>query len=226
MTKFHYLPPPSTGGWDLHGTAWVDYYSSGDTKSGLGLTQAYLTAHRTFASKNSVTFTYSHLEFPDIERTEFAPPDVNELEDEHRDRLEVAGRHWVARDQRLLGSLGLWIDDEEEGGDAELGLEVVQPRSHADVIAFGTLGEFTTTYGLRGSYSYYVDNGRWEIMTEIANQDIQGFDDNNDDLFQQRVRGLREFNSLWGWSFSGYFEIDYWEEEEGLTLGFYAQRSF
>ena len=223
VTKFHYLP---LDGWDVHGTAWVDYYSPGDTKSGLGLTQAYLTAHRTFASKNSVTFTYSHLEFPDIERTEFAPPDANELEDEHRDRVEVTGRHWVARDQRLLGSLGLWIDDEEEGGDAEFGLEVVQPRSHADIIAFGTLGEFTTTYGLRGSYSYYVDNGRWEISTEIANQDILGFDDNNDDLFQQRVRGLREFNSLWGWSFSGYFELDYWEEEEGLTLGFYAQRSF
>ena len=50
--KFHYLP---LAGWDVHGTAWVDFYTSGDTKSGLGLTQAYLTAHRTFASRNSVT---------------------------------------------------------------------------------------------------------------------------------------------------------------------------
>jgi hypothetical protein len=226
VTKFHYLPPHSTGGWDLQGTAWIDLYTSGDTKSGLGLTQAYLTAHRTFASKNSLSFTYSHLEFPDIERTEFAPPNQNELEDERRDRVEVAGRCWVAGDQRLLGSLGLWIDDEEEGGDAELGYEVVQARAHTGVSAFTTLGEYTTSIGLRAFYSHFVDNGRWEISTEIANQDILGFDDDNDDLFQQRVRGLREFTSLWGWSFSGYFEIDYWEEEEGLTLGFYAQRSF
>ncbi len=228
--KFHVLPQ---GGWSYSGTAWLDLYTSGDDAkgSGAGLTQAYLNAFRTLDSsirgkRNSVSFTYSHLEFPDIERNEFLYPGPEEIEDERRDRLAFTSRRWLREDQRWVSSLGVWVDDEEEGVDGELGFEVVLPNTRAGVSAFGSHGEFTTALGLRGSYGHYGDRGYWDVSYEVVNQDNVGFADDNDDLIQQRLRATREYRTDSGWNINGYVEGNYWEREEGLTLGFYVTRSF
>ena len=228
--KFHLLP---SAGWQLQGSAWVDVYSSGDAAkgSGVGLTQAWLTARRMLDSgiagrQDSLSVTYTHLEFPDIEREEFLPPDPDELEDERRDRLRLDARRWLREDQRLFASVGVWVDDEDEGLDGELGFEVVLPRSRAHVAAFGAQGAYATSLGLRTSYAHYLEHGLWDVSYEVANQDNQGFADDNDDLLQHRLRASREHHTRSGWSVSGYVEADYWEEEEALTLGLHLQRSF
>jgi hypothetical protein len=228
--KFHHLP---LEGWQLQGTAWLDVYSSGDDAkgSGVGLTQAWLSARRPFESRfpgrrHSVDVTYSHLEFPDIERFEFLLPAPEELEEGRRDRLELGGRRWVRDDQRLLASVGMWIDDDDSGLDGELGYEVVLPRSRAGVTAFGSQAEYVTALGLRGRYAHDLANGFWDVSYELVNQDNLGFADDNDDLVQQRLRGSRQVTTRSGWYLSGYVEADYWEDEQGLTLGFNVQRSF
>ena len=64
------------------------------------------------------------------------------------------------------------------------------------------------------------------MLFEIALNDQFGFDDDNDNLLQQRYRVLRQFRTEGGWDFAAHVEGTILEDEEGLGLGFYLQRSF
>lgn len=227
IAKFHVLPEQ---GWQWLGTAWVDYYTSGeDVKdSGVDLTQAFLSASKDWASGTRLDLTYTHLAIPDIERFEFLKPDPTTLEEARNDRIAVdASTPW--RDRRLQGGLGAWSDQEDVGGDGRLGLEFndwVLDGSRTNLSAFGTYGRFSSLYGARIDYGWLAANGSWDVLFEIALNDQFGFDQDNDNLLQQRYRVMRQFRTQGGWDFAAHVEGTILEDEEGLGLGFYLQRSF
>lgn len=225
---FAYLP---VEGWNLNGTAWVDVYTEKDDDKGAGveLTQMYARASRRYDSGSSVSVVYTHVAFPEIDRNEFNPVTDQQLADDHNDRLAVTGKQRLSSSIGLFGSLGGWIDEDEEGGDFEGGFEledVLFDEGVADISLFHTRGRFVSTTGGRLRLSKYVENGRWSLDYDIADHHFDGFSAANDDLPQHRLRASRDVTWGAGWSFSGHLEAGLWDNETSVTAGFYLQRSF
>ncbi len=226
--RIRYLPDD---GWDFNGSAWIDLYGDSDDFKGpgLGLTQAILSTGRRWDDGDSLNFVYTHLEFAEIDRYEYTPVGPDRLEDAHRDRLAASGVKQMGTDRRLHGGLGLWLDEEDDGADAQVGLgldDFLMDESNADVTGFVTFGKFTTVLGARASYGRAFRNGRWDVMYEASNQDQVGFDENNDDIPQHRVRVSTDWFGAGGWSLNVYGDVTIWDEEGALTVGFYFTRSF
>ncbi len=228
VTNFQYLPPK---GWNYNATAWLDLYTSSDTAKGAGLdlTQAYANAIRRFASGSSASFTYTHMAFPETDRQEFTPVTEEQLADDHSDRLAFTGRLRLARRTRVYTTVGGWTDEDEDGGDAELGVDVedlLADRTLIDLSAFGSRGRYTTSIGARLGFAYYTGSGRWQLDYEFSKNQFDGFSSANNELPQHRVRGSRDVSTASGWDFSAYAEVDVWDSENAVMLGFYLQRSF
>lgn len=228
VANLRYLP---LGGWSFNSTAWIDRYGDGDTAKGPGfeLTQLYAIASRRWESGSSLAMTYSHIAFPEVDRNEFSPVTDAQLADDHNDRVALNGRQHMSADTSVHSAVGGWVDEDEEGGDADLGVSVDDfaiDRGLLDVGAFGTWGRFTKTKGARVSLGRYTENGRWSVDYEFADHHFDGFSADNDDLPQHRVRASRDVYTASGWSFSGHLEVGLWGSENSITAGFYLQKSF
>ncbi len=216
-------------GWTFFGTAWLDFYTAGDDQKDalLGLTQAYVSTGRRWADGSSFDVVFSHLEFPEIDRNEFLPVEDAQLADDHNERLGLTSRVALTRDVRLLTGLGGWVDQDEQGGDAEFGFELsdfVVERGFADVLGFVTRGRFETSLGGRLSAGRFTANGRWAIDYELFQNRLDGFSAANDDLPQHRLRFSRDHG--WkAWNLSWRLEALLYDDENALTVGLYLQRS-
>jgi hypothetical protein len=216
-------------GWTFFGTLWLDVYTDGDDEKGtlFGLTQAYLSAGRRFEGGSSFDVVYRHLEFPEIDRNEFLPVEDDQLDDDHSERLALTSRVQLARDLRLLTGVGGWVDEDEEGGDAEFGFELadfVVERGFAHVLGFATRGRFETALGGRLSAGRFAENGRWAFDYELSQNRLDGFSSANDDLPQHRLRFSRD-HAFGAWNLAWRLEGLLYDDENALTLGLYLQRS-
>jgi hypothetical protein len=216
-------------GWTFFGTLWLDLYTDGDDEKGtlMGLTQAYVSTGRRWESGSTFDVVYSHQEFPEIDRNEFLAVDDAQLADDHSERLALTSRLQLARDVRLLTGIGGWLDEDEEGGDAEFGFELadfVVERGFADVLGFVTRGRFQTSAGGRLSTGRYTENGRWALDYEFSQNRLDGFSSANDDLPQHRVRLSRD-HAWQAWNLSWRLEGLVYDDENALTVGLYLQRS-
>jgi hypothetical protein len=219
-------------GWDVSGTAWIDLYTGGDDGkgSGLELTQANLRTGRRFESGDGIDLTYTRTRFPEVDANLFLEPAPDELFDSRYDRVSLSGWHYWGEELRLHSEVGAWDDEDESGGDAELGFELAEfwlKGGTAALAVFGTEGEFTTTTGARVGYSRYVERGSWDLSYQFAHHDNEGFED--DDIFelpQHRVRAGRSFHLSRDWHLSIDGGFDDWDQDSAWSAGFYLQRSF
>ncbi len=226
--KFQYLP---RNGWSFTSTGWFDYYTSSDTAKGQGLevTQAYVDTGKLWESGSSLHMVYSHMAFPELERDEFLPVTAAQLADDHNDRFALQARVRVFDPVRVHASSGVWADQDDTGSDFECGVEVddlLSERSLIDVAGFATQGKFVSVLGARAMFSRQTDFGQWGAEYELANNRINGFSDNNDDLPQHRVRLFTDSFLANGWSLSGHLETIVWDQENSVALGFYLQKNF
>ena len=226
VANFYRVPPE---GWAFNGTAWVDFYTDGDDEKGtfMGLTQAYLSAGRRWLDGSSLDLVASHLEFPEIDRNEFAPVEDDQLADDHNERLALTHRWQVTPELRLLSGVGGWIDEDDEGGDAQLGFGLdgfLGARGFAEALAFGTAGRFQSTLGGRFSAGCDVASGRWAVDYEFTQNRLDGFTSANDDLPQHRLR-LRADHAYGSWDLSWRIEGLVYDDENAITIGLYLQRS-
>ena len=228
IVKTRYQPDE---GWDLHGTAWIDFYYGRDDIKGTGveLTQALASASRRWRTGSSVSFTYSRQRFPEILRTgEFLPLQAPAIADNRYDRLAFDWQHVGRTGTRLHGHVAGWNDEEDSGGSADLGLDVADvfmSRSRNDFVLFGVAGQFTTDAGARVSVSRFVDNGQWDFLYEIAFRHNSGFPSDADDFLQHRVRVSRTIYSG-EWNVNLHADGYVWDDDIAGSVGFYLQRSF
>jgi len=216
-------------GWTFFGTAWIDLYTDGDDAKdeSVGVTQADLSLGRRFAGGSSLDLVYRHLEFPELERNEFTPVEDDQLADDHSERLALTHRWQLTPDTRLRTSLGAWVDEDESGSDGELGLglrELWDARDFLDLALFGSNARFSDTLGARFSFGRFTNGGRWAVDYELSQNRLDGFDADNDDLPQHRLRFSRD-HSWSAWSLSWRIEGLVYDDEYALQLGLYLQRS-
>ena len=226
--KIVYLP---VTGWDLTGTAWVDLYTQKDEAkgAGLGLTQAYVSTGKRFDGGSTMRFTYTHQEFPETELDLFTPPTFAELADAHSDRAAISTEQRLAKNFGVFASGGAWVDEEDAGGDGELGFdieEVAFSGSRLELAGFGTQGRFSTTIGGRAGLGGTTGAGSWLVGYEFTYDDIEGFEDDNNTLPQHRVGASWDMNTSSRWNLSLRADVVLFDSETSWVAGFFLQRSF
>jgi hypothetical protein len=102
--------------------------------------------------------------------------------------------------------------------------DVFAARDFLDLSAFGTRGRFSKSAGGRLSFGRFLDHGRWALAYELSQNRLDGFDADNDDLPQHRLRFSRDH--AWGaWNLSWRLEGVVYDDENALQFGLYLQRS-
>lgn len=220
-----------TEDWDFHGTGWVDWYSDGDVGKGSGpeVTAVYASTTRNFANGNGLLFTYTHDRLPSVDRYEFPSLDPLLLATERDDRISADGWVWVKSDRRLFARSGAWVDQEDFGGDLELGVEELDvwiDGNRTELSVFGSRGQFSTLLGLRTSYGVQRNLLHWSVSYEYFQSNQLGFTDDNDDLDHHRLLGNVDLTRHSGWNLSLRGGLERWSDEFAGVAGFYLQRSF
>jgi hypothetical protein len=230
VTRFRYLPLDA---WNYNATAWIDFYTGSDDykDNDFELTQAIVSANRSWRNGNGLSLTYNRIRFPDIDRNnEFVPPTTRqEIENNRNDRLSLSGWTWSGEDLRLFGHAAGWDDQDDSGGDTEVGFEVRDAfarNTDLTLAAFGAAGKFEDVVGGRVSLAKTIESGRWDLYYEFANHRQSGFSSDFNDIGQHRLRGSRDWYTPGGWTISVYGEGAYWDEEGSWSLGFYLQKIF
>jgi hypothetical protein len=223
-----YLPLDA---WDLRATAWMDIYGGSDTVKGSGaeLTQAWVQTGRMWESGNGLDFAFRHVETPELKSDQHVPISAATLADGRYDRLSGSGWVWLGSDQRLHGEVGGWVDEDDAGGDAELGIELrelLMRGARANLSAFGTHAKYSDVLGGRASFGRAVDGGYWELLYEFSTQTQAGFTGDLGDILQHRVRASRDFDFSGAWRFSVYADGVLWDDHGAVSVGFYLQKSF
>ena len=217
-------------GWDLHAEAWVDYYTAGDAAKGAGfeLTQAILSVGRLFEGGSSLVLTGTHVSFPEMDRWEFNPVSAAQLADDHVERIALRARQHTGK-MWLREEAGIWTDQDEQGGDAELGFEFERmfvEGGRLELAGYGADSATSALWGLRAALGRQLETGSWELGYQFAQYDFTGFTDANDQLPQHRLRISREFHTASGWSFSAHGEWLHFANDDSLAAGLYLQKSF
>lgn len=229
VAKARYLP--AQGGFDLHATLWVDFYTGKDTEkdSFVELTQALLSAGRRFERGDGLYVTFRHLVFPQLLRNEFLPVTPGQLADDRYDRLQVDAWRWFSDSVRVHGDVSLWNDEDGSGIGADLGVDVrdlLGPGSSLDVTVFFTPAQFETLVGARAAYGRFAGDLRWDVLYEFSSHHLDGLPDDADDLLQHRLRLSGSLRAFDGVDVSLYAEGILWDEELSFTLGVNLQKRF
>jgi len=220
-----------TQDWDFHAAGWVDWYTGSDVGKGSGpeLTSVYASSTKRFDNGNGLLFTYTHDRLPSVDRYEFPILDPILLATERDDRVSADGWIWARPDRRLFARSGLWVDQEDVGGDLELGIEQLDlwlDGNRTELSIFGSRGQFSTIVGLRARYGVQFNLLHWNLSYEYFQSNQIGFSDDNDDLDHHRLLGNLDLTRQSGWNLSLRGGLERWSNEFAGVAGFYLQRSF
>ena len=234
VLKSQYIP---VEGWNVFGSAWLDVYGAGDDvkDSGPSLTYAIVDARKRYDNGVILNVDYRHQEYPELRRSEFPPVGLPQIQDAHVDRLGGTISKWTqggasaSNAKRLYLRAGGWADEEDAGGDAELGVDffdVLADDARLDLAVFTSAAKFSSLVGARLRYGRFGPKRSWSVMYEIRQNEIVGFNANVDSLYQHRARGSYELFRTSGLSASLSGEVQFQDREDQFFLGLFLQRSF
>lgn len=234
IAKIEYVP---INGWNFFANAWVDFYDQNDDQykqDGASLTYAIVDLRKRLSEKNGISFEYRHQEYPQLLRYEYPPVAPRQLQDAFVDRFGFTGWRWIdgtadLRGKRLFLRVGGWTDENDAGGDGELGIDihgVLGDRGRLDVAVFGAQGKFTSHIGGRVRYGRYGPSSSWSILFEAYQNDITSFLAGQDDLLMYRGRWNYEFFRASGFSANLSTDVLIQDTESQLFLGLFLQQSF
>ena len=159
----------------------------------------------------------------------FTPVTFDQLAHDHVDRVAATTRQQVGHHFGVFAQGGAWIDQDDQGGDGELGLDfsdVAFKGSTVEFAGFATGGRFSTTVGGRAGLGGTTSTGAWHLLYEFSYNDIQGFDADNNSLPQHRARASWDLHTDSRWSLSMYAEALLFDQENSILAGLFLQRSF
>ena len=228
VAKMHYLPSDA---WNMHATAWVDYYTKSDVakSSGFELTELQASASRRWQNGEGASVAYTHRRVPEVlsDLPSIIAPTT--LLDGRLDRLR--GSRWTALNEktRLRGDLGAWNDENESGGDVALSLDVDDlgsAGSLSSATAFFTKGDFSSGLGARLAYQWNAELGYWTLSYEAADHDNEGFTNDFSNIVQHWIRIERELPFADDWLLSLNADGRFWDGDHAWTLGLFLQHRF
>lgn len=220
-------------GWAWHGVAWIDRYTGSDDNEGAGFeaSRVRASASRRDDDGDTVRVSYLHQERPELLADEFNPLTAAAVADSHSDRLSWEGSQEPRRGLRLRAELGAWSDEEQSGGDAEVGAvltDVIAADSRVEATLFASRGRFTKGAGGRLGYGWgdADGSGRWQVSYELFEQEFDDFDGDFGQLLQHWLRISRQMPVGEQWDLSMHLDARVWEQEHAWSAGAYLQRRF
>jgi len=226
VLKAQHLP---RDGWTAVGSAWVDLHTGDDVDEGLRLTEAHLAAGRSFSGLHDVRVVYTHREFPELLRGDRPRVGVEALADGALDRLGVAGSMALPGRRRVTGRAGAWADEDDSGGDFELGYDTrapLLPDARLELGLFVAQGETSALRGARASLAQVLGAVDWRLTYEVQEDRFDGFEALNDDALQHRVRASGNWFGATGWLLEVYAELQLQDIDDAVLVGFHFGRSF
>jgi hypothetical protein len=215
----------------VFGTAWIDYYDSGDEikSPGFELTQLQAHGRYAFGSDGGVGLHLSHVRWPELKRLEFTPQLPSLILDSRVTRLGLNGWTRVSSAIRLSGRVDRWEDETDDGGSFDLradGTDLLWERGNLGLGIFHSVGAFTTATGMRLSASHFFAPSFLRIDWESANYDQETTLDGTIGLLQHALRANWDttFGNGWNLSLSG--ESRFGDEQKSYGLGFFLQKRF
>ncbi len=178
--------------WWLYGMALVDLYVANDTvKDGAGLTQMVLQARYTPTRRGGGSLTYTHTTWAELQRKEYANLPAALLRDGRVDRLTLNAWHDLTTVVRLTGSLYGFVDQDDEGGGGDLGVEWRDPWAQASSLAgsvFLNSTAFNNGVGARVQGTQQL--GEWRVFGsyEIAQFSYDSLVQGSSDTIRHTVR--------------------------------------
>jgi hypothetical protein len=228
VVRGRYLP---LEGWDLSSTAWLDFYTSGDDlkDESFEITRANVFVARRWEQRAGLEAFYDHEEYPEMLRREL-PQQIQPLTliGAHQDRVSLHA--WVmGGTTRWFTRLSGWVDEEREGGAAELGMQLeglLQAKARTTLALFDVQGLTNTVLGGRIEHGANHGWGRLDMLYELGFVHHEGFPNDRDDLLQHRVAalGTRSFASSWDATF--WVDATLWDDDLSFGLGIHVQKLF
>jgi hypothetical protein len=216
----------------MRSIAWLDYYTAGDDIKGQGLelTELQVQGGRRYGAAGGVQAFYSHRRWPEIERDEFQSVPPEQIRSNRVDRVWVDGWKRVGEAVRLRGRVGWWQDQDEDGGDAELGVvlqDLLWDRGQLDLAAYAAGGEFSSIQpGLRASAARFFDRGSVALSYDLVDLDQEDFVGGQDSLLQHALRASFDWSLADDWSLSVHVDRLFGDEQDAYGAGFMLQRRF
>jgi hypothetical protein len=212
----------------VHASTWLDLYTSGDTKEGLELTQALVTATHRFESGNGLAVTGSHYAWPDLLRNDLFEATAADVLDGEVTRLALRGWYNLTERLRLDGSAMQFQDQDDSGGAYDAGLtarDLLWERGSVSVHLYDIDGKYSSGLGVRASATRRFDAGSLRLDLDATNYD-GGALGGGDSFANQRARVGWDM-ALWAdWSLSLDAEQRFGDQQDSQSLGFYLQRRF
>ncbi|MEZ6016772.1 MAG: hypothetical protein R3F49_16765 [Planctomycetota bacterium] len=217
--------------WRADATTWIDLYRSDDVgkSSGAELTEARASLTRTFESGAGARLDLSQVKFPSLRRYRAQDFTAEELRDANTTTASFST--WVPHGDRGTwnGRIGVWTDDEADGGWADVGYD---RRFDGDVIDRGSGALFYSDnrdgniVGVRTRVSGPGLGGRWSAGLDFGLYDRLDTNGGTDQLQQGALRA--------GWSGAfgdgWYLYLDgaqrFGDDQDAISLDFTLQRSF
>lgn len=218
-------------GWTWHATAWVDAYRGDDDPKdeGFELTRVRASASRRAADGGLERWSYLHAKIPFTQREAFSAPVATALDDSRTDRVAYSRTlPWTTRTEIFLET-GVWVDDEENGGDAELGVAVDDIGDHQGevrVSGFVTRGEFSEELGGRLAYALAGPTGRWDLGYELSRERSLGFTAGFASQVQHSLRLSHDVLLDDPWDLRLTADLRRLEEQSSYAVGVHLQRRF
>jgi hypothetical protein len=229
VLRGRYLP---LDGWDLAGSLWVDLYDRQDAlkDDSFGITRANLFTGRRWQGAGGLELAYDHEEYPETLRDELQQTlQPATLADAHQDRLSLHAFWYSGDNTRWFTRVTGWIDEQREGGAAELGAQfddAFGAGSRSGLAVFQVQGLSSSQFGVRVDHGGPFAGGRLDALYELAFVHHEGFPDDRDDLLQHRLGVLFSGDIGGGWDCLLRADATLWDDEFSLGLGIYLQRHF
>ncbi|MBL8727393.1 MAG: hypothetical protein JNM25_03105 [Planctomycetes bacterium] len=229
ILRTRYLP---IDGWNVSSSVWVDLYSTEDVQKqqSFGVTRANAFASRRWPDAGGLDFAYDHEEYPETIRREL-PQTIQPatLVDAHQDRLSMHAYWYSDKGTRWFTRGTGWLDEEREGGSAELGAQsddMFGKGTRTGLAGFVVQGRDRSQIGARLDHGGPFAGGRLDLLYELGFVHHDDFPANRDDLVQHRLALLFSGDLGGGWDGLIHADATLWDNELSLALGIYLQRHF
>ena len=110
----------------LRTSAWIDFFTSDDDlgDSTASLTQLQATGTWRFRQRSGPSLSLSHLDWPQLLRTEFEPVSDQGIRDYAVTRISASGWTPLSKQVRLNIRADRWSDEEDSGGGGSISFSV------------------------------------------------------------------------------------------------------
>jgi len=223
------------GGWRPNdrswywGTAFLDYYASGDQKSGVELTELRAGGRWKLSDASGLNADVARILWPDIDRWEYTPITAAQLEDNEVTRANLGGWHQLTGDLRLSARVTWWQDQDDSGNGGELRAdwdELFLGDGRLSLTLFRNDAALSRLYGARVGASKTLAGGHLYLGWEAAEHEQEDFSGSQEKLLQHALRGTYDRSLGGDWDLSLSVDERFGDQQDSLSLGFFLQRRF